>query len=32
LFLQTDTGDSDYDHEIISDLRTISVDIQEERK
>ena len=32
LFLQADTGNSDYDHEIITDVRTISIDIQEERK
>jgi len=29
-FLETDTGDSDYDHEIISDLKTISMEITEE--
>jgi hypothetical protein len=29
-FLETDTGDSNYDHEIISDLKTISVEVKEE--
>jgi hypothetical protein len=32
LFLQTDADNRDYDHEIISNVRTISLDIQEERK
>lgn len=29
-FLETDTGDSTYDHEIISDIKTISMEIKEE--
>ena len=29
-FLGTDTGDSEYDHEIISDIKTISMEIKEE--
>ena len=29
-FLETDTGDSNYDHEIIRDIKTISVDAKEE--
>jgi len=29
-FLETDTGDSSYDHEIISDIKTISMEIKEE--
>ena len=31
-FLETDTGDSDYDHEIISDVKTISIEIKEDSK
>ena len=30
--LQGDTGDRDYDHEIIRDIKTISVEIEEETK
>lgn len=29
-FLSTDTGDSDYDHEIIRDIKTISMEIEED--
>jgi hypothetical protein len=30
-FLGTDTGDSDYDHEIVSDIKTISMEIEEDK-
>lgn len=29
-FLSTDTGDRDYDHEIIRDIKPISVEVTEE--
>ena len=29
-FLSTDTGDSNYDHEIIRDIKTLSMEIKEE--
>lgn len=29
-FLETDTGDSTYDHEIIGDIKTLSMEIKEE--
>jgi hypothetical protein len=32
LFLQTDTGNSDYDHEIITDIRTISLEVKEDKQ
>jgi len=30
-FLETGTDNSDYDHEIISDIKTISIEIEEDK-
>ena len=31
-FLDADTGNSDYDHEIVRDIKTLSMEIKEEKK